>query len=178
MENLRRKSIDFIRRKSTDSQRRRSTDSQGKKAGGRSVGFMVEGQCLYPGDDTEPEAPWYPGERNHYGMSMYSDPNSILTSLSLPDPDDFSSLSMYGGQRSPNTPFRSVSMDVFCYSAHRETPSSSPPAVPTPNPPLSGRFASICILLFCPSKNHPLPNPHPRLPHPHPPTPLFSGGYK
>ncbi|XP_076459396.1 short transient receptor potential channel 7-like isoform X2 [Babylonia areolata] len=86
MDNLRRKSVDFVRRMSMDQGRRRSTDSQGSKRGGdrgtRSVTFWQEGQgTLYPGG--------YP-DLNHYGLSMYPDP--IMSRLSVPDPEDYSSM--------------------------------------------------------------------------------------
>ena len=112
MDNLRRKSIDFIRRKSVDYSRRKSDDrdihergsSSGggggsKKSGGRSVGFCVEGQYLYPGDSTAatPLAPW-----SHYDSSFYED---TIRGLTLPDPSDYGGLysSSRAGERSPSS---------------------------------------------------------------------------
>ena len=106
MDSLRRKSIEFIRRKSVDSQRRdsqrrKSTDGQGKKGGGtRSVGFWVEGQCLYPGGDTGP-GDCYP-EDSYYPP----DPRRMYDRLALPDGGFISGRSLLSGQRSPNTVLR------------------------------------------------------------------------
>ncbi|KAL8586065.1 hypothetical protein ACOMHN_023708 [Nucella lapillus] len=96
MDNLRRKSIDFIRRKSTDSQRRRSTDSTqggGKKAAPQPLSFW-------------PYSSGYP-EGNHYGLSMYPDPSSMMTRLGVPDPAEYVPGSpLFCGQRSPSTVLR------------------------------------------------------------------------
>ena len=89
-----------------DSQKRKgSTDSQGKKGGTRSVGFWVEGQCLYPGSDSA-ASDWYVDD-SYPGLGMYSDPRRVYDRLTVPDSGHFiSGRALLAGQRSPNTILR------------------------------------------------------------------------
>ena len=69
------------------------------------MGFWVEGQCLYPGNDTA-GSDWHP-EDSYPGLSVYPDPRRACHRLTVPDSGHFvSGRALLAGQRSPNTILR------------------------------------------------------------------------